>query len=147
YHVIAGHWYCQHGPKPRIEGKLAERMIVRDCHISDLNRLTTFSGLADSRLSQINRCHMDCAKKFAAQVMAGNDIEGLTSRAKFKDSTAIGLREIHRIAGNRFKYLLQIQRRADRPAYVAEGAHLLKRKLKLARSLLDFFEQPHILNC
>ena len=33
-------------------------------------------SLADRRLAQINRRPMDCAQKRAAQVMAGNDVEG-----------------------------------------------------------------------
>src|SRR5215472_5276483 len=78
--------------------------------------------------------------------MAGNDIEGLTGWVELKDATAIRSGEIHRIAGNRIQHLPQIQRRADRPANVAKSANLFERKLKLAGALLNFLEQPHVLN-
>src|SRR5262249_45946897 len=78
--------------------------------------------------------------------MAGNDIEGLTGWVELKDATAIRSGEIHRIAGNRIQLLPQIQRRADRPANVAKSPNLFERKLKLAGALLNFLEQPHVLN-
>ena len=48
------------------------------CHVGNLDRLPALGSLADRRLAQINRRPMDCAQKRAAQVMAGNDVEGLT---------------------------------------------------------------------
>ena len=51
---------------------------------------------------------MDGTKKRVVEVMTGNDIERLTGRVELKDATAIRLGEIHRVAGNRIKYLLQI---------------------------------------
>src|SRR4030095_16983234 len=119
-------------------------MVVHCCHVGYLDRLGAFGSLADRRFAQINRRLMDCAQKSAAQVMAGNDIERLTSRVELKDATAIRFREIHRISGNRIQYLTQIQRRADRPADITKSAYLLERKLKLACALLDFLKETNI---
>ena len=44
---------------------------------------------------------MDCAQKCVAELVAGNDVEGLPGRIKLKDTAAIRLREIHRVTGNR----------------------------------------------
>ena len=92
---------------------------MRVRQVRDLNWLSGLTGLADGRLAEIDRRAMNRGKKLAAEIVAGNDVEGLTRLIELKDSTAIGLLEIHRMAGNRIKHLPQIQRRTDRPADVA----------------------------
>ena len=144
--MIARHRYRQQGPKPGFEGEFAEGMIVRCCHVGNLDRLAAFGGLADRRFAQINRRLWIAPRNSLLRLWLATTSKALTGCVEFKDSTAIRFREIHCIASDRVKYLPQIQRRANRAAYLAKGAHLFKRKLKLACPLLDFLKQADVLD-
>ena len=146
--ILAQERHRHERPMPRSEEHLPGPALVdrRVGDVADLDRLSGHCHSPERTLSLADRRSAQSVDQLVRQPVRGMQVELLSHFVVLVDRPAIHASELRRASDDRGQHGLQVERRADRLADVAQRSQFIHRLRQIAGAHLQFLEQPNVLD-
>src|SRR5262249_20444621 len=131
---------CKHRPQPST-GVFPLILSIRNLHRCPNNRCSPGSALTDTYRRSAKSLHQSFF-----HTVTGPQEKPFRSLIILVDNTTTSSGELHGMTNNAVEHRLEIESRADRLTDLTQSSQLPNRLRQLARSRLQFLEQPYVLN-